>query len=1005
MEHTLSVSEAKDKFITGLKRKYKERRLNHDRKQWPPCKSEKLVRLELVETERMQNCSSIEQRGSGEGKFIKQTPLAYADLFKVDCGKRPVRKVLIEGDTGIGKTTLCTALSEDWADGKIFQEFELLLLLALREKAASSASSFLDLLSLLHPKPEVCSLVKEYFEEDEGKILIIADGWDELSKEKREEGSFLYEFLFGELYNSVSTLVTSRPSASALLHHLSCIDCFAEVHGFDKEHIVEYINSEFSSDHKSASDLLDKLENNPLVESICSVPINCAIICHLWRVLKGDLPTTMTELYTKVILNIILRNIRKFPAYETTLNLSTFDDLPESLERPWWLLCEFAFQTLQKDQLVFSDKELRDFFPQELVLGNEILCFGLLQSSLSSLEVGCGRSFHFLHLTFQEYLAALFLVKQESDSQITDSSLFISKLTTLFQMKQGCYSQRSNNSSPLSRLTALLRVKQECYSQINGGICPIILRFFFGIVYTFEMFRNNVGRRILTMLTDKHYLPYKYEMLGLCHWAFEAHNEGFVHIIANHIIRGDYQYSATLQDLAAILYVISNTSECVDMKIGLGHCNLHDSHVTALANVLAIKDGKLQVKWLDLSGNKLTDRGVTEFFYRGSAAFQTLEYLDLGGNRIGSKGIDSVLTTLCKCLEVQFLLNYNPLEVPSVMVFRDVLCSHQVHSLSELHLEGSLSTSADTNAEFILALGHCHNLRFLELSNNNLHISGGKALGKLLPLISLLVLNLSNTKLGNEGMAALTQSLNGKCQIGRLDLKSNDIHAAGVSCLADSVCAGKIVIKTLLLLSSNSLCLEGAMALIRLLGSEYFQASNVQLQRCGLTTVGGDNISVNFNKSTACVSIREWICNQGIKANIIERLHLSFISFTGESIHLLASFMYLCPQLRFLRCNNCEITSKDLKYLLYLLSQVNLNLETWNLSSNNIDNDGVYALIKQMPMFPSLIHVNVDNCDHISPGMLMDLEDVCKKRWEVCNYCSNFACAYLALPSLCYFTE
>ena len=75
---------------------------------------------------------------------------------------------------------------------------------------------------------------------------------------------------------------------------------------------------------------------------------------------------------------------------------------------------QVCFSNFEEDKLVFSDKELRDFFPQGLSLDSDILCFGLLQSSISMLEAGCGRSFHFLHKTFQEYLAALFMVKQKS---------------------------------------------------------------------------------------------------------------------------------------------------------------------------------------------------------------------------------------------------------------------------------------------------------------------------------------------------------------------------------------------------------------------------------------------------------------------------------------------------------------------------------------------------------------------------------------------------------------
>ena len=957
MEHTpLSINEAMKKFVAGIKTKYKEKRINRE-KQWPPCKSEKLVRLELVETERIQDYSAIEQRGRESKVTVRRTPLDYPDLFKVEKGEKPVKKILVEGDAGIGKTTLCTALSEEWSNEHIFQEFELLLLLPLREKIVASAGSFLDLLNLLHPNHKICDLVEEYFEEDEGKILIIADGWDELGKEKREEGSFLYNVLFGELYNSISTLVTSRPSASASLRSLPCIDQFAEVRGFDKEHIVEYINSEFSMDQEKASNILEKLENNPLIESICSVPLNCAIICHLWRTLKGDLPTTMTGLYTQIIFNIILRNIHKFPAYEAITNLSTFDDLPEALQQTWWLLCEFAFQTLQKDQLVFSDKELRSFFPQGL---NDILCFGLMQSSVSSLGVGCGRSFHFLHLTFQEYLAALFLVKRECNLQVTDSS-----------------------SLNISRLATLFKVKQESHSQITDSSGQIILRFFFGIV--FETFRSSLGQRILDMFANK-LLTHELEALALCHWAFEAHNDKFVHIVAN-IIGGDYPRPRTLHDFAAVVYMIANTPQYTDKGINFSNCGLHDIHITALTDALSNKDGKLQVRRLDLRGNKLTDRGVTELFDRASAAFQSLDCLDLGENRIEGECINSVLATLANpfCVEVELSLKDNPLEIMSLTMFRDALCCIQLTSLTELHLKGSLSSDADTNAEFIIALGHCHNLKVLNLSGNNLHVPGGRALGKLIPQLSLKELNVSNAVLGDEGMAALTQCLHGTCHVGELYLMDNNIQADGISCLADSICAGRIVIESTLHLRNNLLCLEGAVALVELISSKYFQACNVYLDGCRLTTVGGDNthtVSPNFDKSITCVGIREWICSQEIKSNSIEVLSLGSISFTGVGIHLLAGFMYLCPYLRSLYCNKCEITSNDLKLLLSLVSLPNSNLEKWHLWSNNIDDDGVSGLIERLPLFPSLTRIDVE-FNHTSPEMFINLKKICEKRCKV----------------------
>ena len=114
-----------DKFVASIKRKYQDRLLTYRENRWPPCHSNKLIRLELIEKK--------ESEGTSEDEFqtedkTRRTPLAYCDVFKVESGKRPIRKVLVEGGAGIGKTTLTISISEDWANGKLFQQFELLLL-------------------------------------------------------------------------------------------------------------------------------------------------------------------------------------------------------------------------------------------------------------------------------------------------------------------------------------------------------------------------------------------------------------------------------------------------------------------------------------------------------------------------------------------------------------------------------------------------------------------------------------------------------------------------------------------------------------------------------------------------------------------------------------------------------------------------------------------------------------------------------------------------------------
>ena len=72
--------------------------------------------------------------------------------------------------------------------------------------------------------------------------------------------------------------------------------------------------------------------------------------------------------------------------------------------------------------------------------------------------------------------------------------------------------------------------------------------------------------------------------------------------------------------------------------------------------------------------------------------------------------------------------------------------------------------------------------------------------------------------------------------------------------------------------------------------------------------------------------------------------------------------MHLCPCLRWLFSRDSGITSDDLLLLLDKLTQLKSSspslcskLESWYLSSNRIDDSGVYGLIDHLPsLFPRL---------------------------------------------------
>ena len=971
-----------DTFATSIKEMYRLRCVRNKEKQWPRCYSKKLVRLELVEGKN-ETCSDYQQK-IREGKDITRTPLAYSDLFKAESGESVI-KVLVEGDAGIGKTTLCIAVSEDWANGKLFQQFELVLLLPLRMKTVTSAGSLSGLLQSLYGCDDECDPVANFVKKSKGKgVLIIADGWDELSESERQEGSFLHELLFSQAFFLMSVVVTSRPSASTSLRKRLDINRFVKVRGFSKEHIVEYIQSEFVSDQGKGVHLLEQLENNPLVESICSVPLNCAIICHLSRTFE-DLPTTLTELYTNIVLNVVLRNISKLDLYKEVSILTDFNSLPKRLQQSWWQLCEFAFETLiKRNQIVFSYEEITKFFSKDFHLDEMIFCFGLLQPADLILATGSGVSYNFLHLTFQEYLAALHLVKQPSGLALPAAAFYAASENFI-----------------------------------------MVWRFYFGIY--FQEARKSEKRPDM-MLIGQHMLGMKEfidddQLLWQC--AFEARNE----IVINEAIglmmnfdcnigkaqmaipasSIDFGIPSTTQDCTAILFVIASIQECGKMKINFRNCGIRENQIVTLTD--ALTNAKLKrVKKLDLSNNKLTDKSICDLFQRSSSAFQSLKDLNLSDNNIEAESINSITIALKQSpsSKLKYLdLSRNLLGVPGLQALENAVHNNVLNKLERLYLEGTFTHDADINGAILSSLAeallaHSPNLSRLNLSHNNLGVPGASALARAISHQVIVYkhdcrrneLNLSQTMLGDIGLKVLLENLEGACYFNILRVKDNNVHGSGILCLPD----GLSLINDLenLDFDNNPLGLEGVIAVSKMISKSSCHLRNLCLSTCQLTEFeDSSNSCVNHVTSMTVDDIGQQLC-QLSQNRTITRLALSGNNFNGEKIHILSGFIYLCPQLKYLYSSNCQINSDDLKQLLNRLSKLQSissnrlcsKLKKWDLDNNQIDNSGFSALIDYLPsLFPRLGYgilggINIQN-NLVSGEMIIRIEKEMQKHKEV----------------------
>ena len=911
-------------FVESLKETYTERQLSCE-EQWPPVSVEKLVQLQLVEADKREGFrAGLPQHGASDDK-VKRTPILHGDLFKVEEGKKPVRKLIVEGNAGIGKTTLCTLLTEEWAKGKIFTQFDCVLLLPLRDKLVSSASCLPDLLPLYHPDETVCGSVVQQLKRTRGKgVLIIADGWDELSEEKRSKISFIYNLLFGRLLPAAGVLLTSRPSASAGLHNLPTVDRLVEVVGFNEENVKQYVESEFEKCPEKASSLIEQLENNPVIQSVCSVPLNCAIICYLWYTLESGLPTTLTELYAHIVLNIILRNTKKTNPITGLLGLESFDDIPAANQEMFWLTCTFAYNCLSEDQLVFTENKVASTLPQVLDSSDKFLCLGLLQCARSLLPVGQGLSFHFVHLTIQEFLAALHLVTLPNEEKLkvciahARSDRFIMVWRFVFGL--GCKKERRYSR------------KVVCLND------EVVDQFFTYIIHKAQMNRS----------------------LMLCHCSMESSDDSVCSKSANQI-NGKFEgYFGSIahnsEDCIAVFHVLRRTLVCSGLILRLSHCGLNDKLLKNLTDTLSSAGRNLQVKVLSIQGNMLTDKGIADLFCRASASLSSLRSLSISFTQ-SSSCIANIIPRLTFFRSLtSFSVSDSPLGVSGIQCLEVAIQAGTFVKLERLSLPNTLTDDADINGALLATLlpsivSHCLSLRKLKLHKNNLGVPGAGAVSELISSSrNQLELDLSDTNISAKAVAALFPP----------------------SRHSEPYCLGYLN------LDENSIGYVGLIAIFRMLRSRTcLFNTKLDLSHIDLTTSVTAESQDQYHNILLPNTTNVFNLGSSFESRLTD-LNLSDNNFNGNKVFILAECMLMCMSLRHLTCRNCSLTSSEVTALLDHLKHSGVShksLEWWDLSNNSIDDEGVKALFKsilKVKLFPSLLTVYLNGnpvSDKVEKGL------------------------------------
>ncbi|KAG0196811.1 hypothetical protein BGX33_001249, partial [Mortierella sp. NVP41] len=385
--------------------------------------------------------SSEAVRGSNIESSIRLEQLF--DKRKLRDGKEGIpRRILVQGRAGIGKTTLCKKIVHLHQSGHWADRFEAVLWLPLRGLRESTCRT---LESLLREKVFTAGLEREQEEltrtlairANEGKVLFILDGLDEISidTDAQSKDSSI-KILLRNLLDNKRVVITSRPSGldTSLL---GSIDLELETIGFSQEDVKVFINRVLEPG--PARTVQDFIQQTPLIQGLVNIPVQLDVICFCWESLPQDgSPITITGLYQLMSRKLWCKDAVRLekgrggkPLTEKQINRLT--QTPKAIDRLMSTelrhLGHLAFKGLRNNhQIEFDEAALLDAF-EDLAdtdstddnspYSSEVLDMVKETSFLHSADAGLDTSkkpsqqtWSFLHLTFQEYFAAIWIASK-----------------------------------------------------------------------------------------------------------------------------------------------------------------------------------------------------------------------------------------------------------------------------------------------------------------------------------------------------------------------------------------------------------------------------------------------------------------------------------------------------------------------------------------------------------------------------------------------------------------
>ena len=394
-----------------------------------------------------------------------KAPIKIEKLLVSEDGSESVRFILVEGPPGIGKSTFAWEVCRKWNIIESLKKYQIVVLLKLREKWVLNAKSPSDLFRY-PPDPEMSAAIAKDINDSHGQnLLLVLDGFDEIPH-TLGENLIIKSILCRQIWSKCAIILTTRPSAKHTLKRVCQprVDKHVEIIGFTEEERVKYITEVFSKEPELQVNFLKYMFLVPHIKSMMYIPLNCAIIAQVYYESQQSsnciaIPRTRTELYQVLTHSLLVRHQLNKGNHEYTSILP--DGLNKEDMDKFKILAKFAFDayhtgtphgpTNSSEPTASPPSQKVTFFREDIPEG--LVHFGFMnESSEMYVSKGVEKTFTFLHLSLQEYLAAWHVSHSYStEFQVAYHSLAVGRSSYM-----GCNRKEESHLSSLLPLRELL---------------------------------------------------------------------------------------------------------------------------------------------------------------------------------------------------------------------------------------------------------------------------------------------------------------------------------------------------------------------------------------------------------------------------------------------------------------------------------------------------------------------------------------------------------------------